>query len=75
MLRKCRFGQDKLLTLYWFSTLHYRPHKARFIANYSSYMTIILSKLLTPCLTAVKNIEVDTMILFTKRTELIIVPI
>ena len=36
-------------------------------------MTIILSKLLTPCLTAVKNIELDTMILFTKRTELILV--
>ena len=32
-----------------------KPYKARFIANSSSCMTTELSKLLTSCLTAVKN--------------------
>ena len=35
-------------------------------------MTTVLSKLLTSCLTAVKNIGLDTTILFTKGTELTI---
>ena len=65
--------QDKLPTLYWLPKLHKRPYKARVIANSSSCTTTVLSKLLTSCLTAVKkNIELDTMILFTKGTELTI---
>ena len=56
---------------YWLSKLHKRPYKARFIANSST--TTVLSKLLTSCLSAVqKNIGLDTMILFTKETELTI---
>ena len=35
--------------------LHKKPYKARFIANSSSCTTTDLSKLLTSCLTAVKN--------------------
>ena len=35
--------------------LHKRPYKARFIANSSSCTTTELSKLLTSCLTTVKN--------------------
>ena len=42
----------------------------RCIANSSSCTTTVLSKLLTSCLTAVKNIGLDIMILFTKGTEL-----
>ena len=64
--------QDRLPTLYWLPKLHKRTYKARFIANSSSCTTTVLSKLLTSCLTAVKNIGLDTMIMFTKRTELII---
>ena len=41
--------QDRLPTMYWL------PYKARFIANSSSCTTTELSKLLTSCLTAVKN--------------------
>ena len=47
--------QDRLPTMYWLPKLHKRPYKARFIANSSSCNTIELSKLLTSCLTAVKN--------------------
>ena len=65
--------QDRLPTLYWLPKLHKRPYKARFIANSSSCTTSVLSKLLTSCLTAVKkNIGLDTMIQFTKGTELTI---
>ena len=64
--------QDRLPTLYWLPKLHKRSYKALFIANSSSCTITILSKLLTSCLTAVKNIALDTMILFTKGTELII---
>ena len=66
--------QDRLPTLYWLPKLHKRPYKAHFIANSSSCTTTVLSKLLTSCLTAVllKNIGLDTMILFTKGTELTI---
>ena len=41
--------------MYWLPKLHIRPYKARFIANSSSCTTTELSKLLTSCLTAVKN--------------------
>ena len=42
-------------TMYWLPKLHKRPYKARFIANSSSCTATELSKLLTSCLTAVKN--------------------
>ena len=61
--------QDRLPTLYWLPKLHKRPCKARFIANSSSCTTTVLFNLLTSCLTAVKNIGLDTMILFTKGTQ------
>ena len=41
--------------MYWLPKLHKRPYKARFIANSSSCTTTELSKLLTSCLTAIKN--------------------
>ena len=47
--------QDRLPTMYWLPKLHKTPYKARFIANSSSCTTNELSKLLTSCLTAVKN--------------------
>ena len=47
--------QDRLPTMYWFPELQKTPYKARFIANSSSCTTTELSKLLTSCLTAVKN--------------------
>ena len=42
-------------TFYWLPKLHKNPHKARFIANSSSFTTTELSKLLRSCLTAVKK--------------------
>ena len=70
-------NQDRLPTLYWFSKLHKRLYKSRFIVNSSSYMTTILSKLLTMpyCCQKKKkkkknnNIGLDTMTLFTKGTD------
>ena len=47
--------QDRLPTMYWLPKLHKTPYKARFIANSSSCTTTEHSKLLTSCLTAVKN--------------------
>ena len=41
--------------MYWLPKLHKKPYKARFIANSSLCTTTELSKLLTSCLTAVKN--------------------
>ena len=41
--------------MYWIPKLHKNPYKARFIANSSSCTTTNLSKLLTSCLTAVKE--------------------
>ena len=41
--------------MYWLPNLHKTPYKARFIANSSSCTKTELSKLLTSCLTAVKN--------------------
>ena len=48
-------SQEKLPTFYWLPKLHKRPYKARFIANSSSCTTTSLSKVLTSCLTAIKN--------------------
>ena len=48
-------NKDRLPTFYWLPKLHKRPYRARFIANSRSCTTSILSKLLTLCLTAVKN--------------------
>ena len=51
--------QDRLTMLYWLPQLHKKKkkktYKARFIANSSSCSTTELSKLLTSCLTAIKN--------------------
>ena len=47
--------QERLPTFYWLPKLHKRPYKARFIANSSSCTTTELSKLLTSCLTTIKN--------------------
>ena len=47
--------QDRLPTMYWLPKLHKTSYKARFIANSSSCTTTELSKLLTSCLTVVKN--------------------
>ena len=52
---KAKENQDKVPTLYWLPKLHKKPYKANFIANSSSCTTTELSKLLTSCLTAVKN--------------------
>ena len=52
---KAKENQDNVPTLYWLPKLHKKPYKARFIANSSSCTTTELSKLLTSCLTAVKN--------------------
>ena len=46
---------DRLPTMCWLPKLHKRPYKTRFIANSSYCTTTELSKLLTSCLTAVKN--------------------
>ena len=46
---------NRLPTMYWLSKLHKRPYEARFIANSTSCTTTELSKLLTSCLTAIKN--------------------
>ena len=48
-------NQKKLPTLYWLPKFHKQSYKLRFIANSSSCTTTELSKLLTSCLTAVKN--------------------
>ena len=48
-------SQEKLPTFYWLPKLHKRPYKARFIANSSPCSTTSLSKVLTSCLTAIKN--------------------
>ena len=49
-------SQEKLPTFYWLPKLHKRPDKARFIANSSSCTTTSLSKVLTSCFTAIKNL-------------------
>ena len=47
--------QHKLPTMYWIPKLHKNPYKARFIANSSCCTTTKLSKLLTSCLTTIKE--------------------
>ena len=58
---KAKENQEKVPTLYWLPKLHKKPYKARFIANSSSCTTAELSKLLTLCLTAVKNMLLSTV--------------
>ena len=48
-------SQKKLPTFYWLPKLHKRPYKTCFVANSSSCATTSLSKVLTSCLTAIKN--------------------
>ena len=52
---KAKENQDRVPTKYWLPKLHKNPYKARFIPNSSSCTTTELSKLLTSCLTVVKN--------------------
>ena len=47
--------QERLSTFYWLPKLHKKTYKARFIANSTSCTTTELSKLLTFCLTTIKN--------------------
>ena len=47
--------QERLPTFYWLPKLHKKTYKARFIANSSSCTTTELSRLLTSCLTTIKN--------------------
>ena len=54
---KAKENQDKVPTLYGLPKLHKKSYKARFIANSSFCTTTELSKLLTSCLTAVKNMS------------------
>ena len=47
--------QERLPTFYWLPKLLNQPYKTRLIANSSSSTTTELSKLLTSCLTTIKN--------------------
>ena len=47
--------RERLPTFYRLPKLYKRPYKARFIANSSSCTATSLSKVLTSCLTAIKN--------------------
>ena len=47
--------QERLPTFYWLPKLHKQPYKTRFIAYSSSCTTTELSKLLTSCLTTIKE--------------------
>ena len=58
---KAKENQDKVPTSYWLHKLHIKPYKAIFIANSSSCRTTKLSKLLTSCLMAVKNMLSSTL--------------
>ena len=58
---KAKENQDSVPTLYWLHKLHKQSYKARFIAISGSCTTIELSKLLTSCLTAVKNMLSSTV--------------
>ena len=58
---KDKENHDKVPALYWLPKLHKKTYKARFIANSISCLTTELSKLLTSCLTAVKNILSSTV--------------
>lgn len=48
-------NQEKLPTMYWIPKLHKNPYKSRFIANSTSCTTTNISKLLTSCLTKIKD--------------------
>ena len=61
MVSKLKKIQDKFPTLYLLPKLHKSPYKARFIANSSSCTTTQLSKLLTSCLTVIKNMSSSTV--------------
>ena len=50
-----KITQHKLPTMYWIPKLHKNPYKARFISSASSCTTTELSKLLTSCLTKIKE--------------------
>ena len=58
---KAKENQDNVTTLYWLPEINKKNYKARFIANSNSCTTTELSKLLTPCLTAVKNMLSSTV--------------
>ena len=47
--------QERLPTFYWLPKLHKKPYNARLIANSSSCTTTEILKLLTSCLTTIKN--------------------
>ena len=47
--------QERRPTFYWLTKLHQKPYRSRFIAHSSSCTTTELSKLLTSCLTNIKN--------------------
>ena len=47
--------QERLRTFYWLPKLHKQTYKARFISNSRSCTTTELSKLLTSCITTIKN--------------------
>ena len=53
--------QERLPTFYWLHKLHKKSYKARFIANSSSCTTTELSKLLSSCLTTIKNTLLNTV--------------
>ena len=53
--------RERLPTFYWLPKLHRKTYKARFIANSSSCTTTELSKLLTFCLTTIKNALLNIM--------------
>ena len=59
----------KLHTLYWLPKLHKRSYKSRFIASSSSCTTTCtgLSILLTPCITAIKNMSLNIAQQFMKE--------
>ena len=63
---KAEENQDKVPTLYWLLKLRKKPYKARFIATSSSCTTTELPKLLTLCLTAVKNMLSSTVNRYTR---------
>ena len=50
-----KIDKCELPTFYWLPKLHKRPHKSRFISNWSHCSTTILSKHITSALTAVKD--------------------
>ena len=67
---KAKKNQKRVPTLYWLPKFHkIKTYKARFIANSSSCTTTELSKLLTSCLTAVKNMLSSTMKRYEKYSK------